>query len=294
MVAMFLLIWSGSEPRYQGKSISAWITQTGSSNMIQRQEAQTAIQTIGAKGQSWMLRRLNREEPVFEKLLRGDRSSGLLTDYDLRRARIASVLGSLGGAGAPAIPALELARRHPDWLIAAHAEAALMQIRQESSLPVTQTLTNMSNVGVWVRSACVLSALGTNLDFSGFLTTLQKDLPRAYETVQLLCTNHIDPAVSGPILVGCLRHKDWGVRGNTLNAMISQRSWGDAERDAIVQALFDPSAGVRGNAMFTLNLFPRSRLSATSTNLTSALNRAANDTDPTVRVFARELLRRLR
>jgi vesicle coat complex subunit len=86
--------------------------------------------------------------------------------------------------------------------------------------------------------------------------------------VQLLCTNHIDPAISCPILIACLQHKDFGVRANALNAMITQKSWGDAERDAIAECITDTNAGVRANAIFALNLFPRDKLSSASTNLT--------------------------
>ena len=100
-------------------------------------------------------------------------------------------------------------------------------------------------------------ALGTNVEpnISGFLASLQ-DLGRAMDTVQLLCAHHIDPAVSGPIILASLRHAEAGVRGNTLNAVIINRSWGVAQSDAIVQCLSDTNASVRANAMFTLTCFP--------------------------------------
>jgi hypothetical protein len=47
-------------------------------------------------------------------------------------------------------------------------------------------------------------------------------------------------------------------------------------------------SGVRANAIFALNLFPRDKLSSASTNLTQALNRAVNDNDLVVRSFALE------
>ena len=118
-VALIVLIRSQSEPSYQGKTLSGWITQLDAPEATRRHEAKAAIQSLGAKGRSWMCRRLNREEPTVEKILRGDRSQGLLTEYDLRRAKIATALASLGRAAAPAIPALELAAQHPHWLIAA-------------------------------------------------------------------------------------------------------------------------------------------------------------------------------
>jgi hypothetical protein len=289
-----LLMRSQFEPRYQGKGISVWISQLDAADPARRQEAKTAIQQLGAEGRSWMVRRLNREESGLEKILRGDRSSGLLTAYDIKRARMATALGSLGPAAAPAIPALERATGHVHWLIAARAQAALMQIRREPAVPLLDSLTNTTEIGAWLRSACVLSALGTNPDVSVLVATVRKDLRRAFETVQLFCTNHVDPAISRPILLACLQHKEAGVRANTLNGMIIQRSWGDAERDAIVQCISDPDPGVRCNAMFALNCFPKERLNAASSNLMQALLGAANHPDPTVRAFALELLGKVR
>jgi hypothetical protein len=141
-VGLFLLLWSRSGPSYGGQRISARILQLDDTDASRRQEAQTALQRLGCKGRAWMVRRLNREEPRVDKILRGDRSSGRLTDYDLRRASMATALASLGPAAVLAIPALELAAQHSDWLIAARAQAALIQIRQESSLPFRQSLTN--------------------------------------------------------------------------------------------------------------------------------------------------------
>jgi HEAT repeat protein len=295
-VGLFLLLWFRSEPNYGGKQISAWITQLEDPDPTRRQEAQTALQQLGTKGRAWMVRRLNREEPRVDKILRGDRSSGLLTDYDLRRASLATALASLGPAAEPAVPALELAAQHPHWLIAARAQAALMQIRRESSVPLRQSLTNTTDIGSWVRSVCTLHALGSNVEenVSAFLHTLHQDnLSRAFDTVQLLCTNHIDPAISGPILIACLQHKEFGVRANALNAMITQRSWSEAARDAIIQCIADPNPGVRANAMFALNLFPVDKLGSASTNLTQVLNRALNDTDTMVRSFALQFQRKL-
>lgn len=90
-----------------------------------------------------------------------------------------------------------------------------------------------------------------------------------------------------------LHHKNLGVRANTLNAMITQRSWGEAERDAIIQCIADPNPGVRANAMFALNLFPNDKLRSASTNLAQVFKRAANDVDPVVRSFALAFQRKL-
>jgi hypothetical protein len=293
--ALALFLSSRTEPKYGGKRLSAWITQLDDADPARRHKAQTAINLLGAKGRSWMIGQLNRPQPRIEKVLGGDRSDGLLTDYDVRRGKIATALALAGPAAAAAVPALELAATDREWVVADRAKAALMQIRGDSSGALSQSLTNFTEIAPWLRCACTLRALGTNVDgnIAAFLTTLQSDLSRAMDTVELLCTHHIDPAVSAPILVGCLRHPEAGVRGNCLNAVIANRSWGAAQRDAIVQCLSDPNPSVRANAMFALTLFPTAVLAAAPPSLVQALNQAANSSDPNQRGFAGGLLRKL-
>ncbi|MFO1499216.1 MAG: hypothetical protein U1G07_12615 [Verrucomicrobiota bacterium] len=296
LVALALFLLVPSEPRSQGKTLSAWVAQLDEAEPSRRQEARIAIQQSGRKGRAWMERRLNRPEGRVEKWLGGDHSNGLLTAHDLKRAQLASGLATLGVDATPAVASLQIASTNWHWLIAARAQAALMQIRQESSAVLMQTLSQPTNTGQWIWSASVLRALGTNIapSVATFLQTSGADLTERFDLIQLLCTNFIEPSISGPLLVSCLKDKEAGVRANTLNALIINRSWDDAARDAIIQCTDDPSPQVRGNAMFALNSFPVEKLRGVPRDMVNKVSAATNDPDPAVRAFAAETVSRIK
>lgn len=159
-----------------------------------------------------------------------------------------------------------------------------------------------------MQAASTLSALGSNITPHGaaFLKALpDRNLPTRFDLVHLLCTKHVEPAVAIPILIGCLKDKDWGVRGNAMNAVIAniilyddspanKELWRELHPE-VIACLSDTNRHVRSGALVTVALLIQyKKLDPKSPNLQQALVPLANDQDPGVRSWVSAVQRGIR
>jgi hypothetical protein len=133
----FLNEWRPWEPRFQGKTMSAWIEQLGKGDTKEANEAETVLLAIGVPavpGLIWMYKRANSPSAGFIATVR-DKLSSLLgnsIDYSAenaaRRERALDVLALMGPAAKSALPIFRDALRSSDASLIGKAALALNNI----------------------------------------------------------------------------------------------------------------------------------------------------------------------
>lgn len=313
MVLIALALFNPGEPSYQGKLLSFWASQLQESDPIRRQKAHDALIAMGDAATRYLMKWVDHRETSFRKwvfkTLKGiSITKNWMTSTEMRRANAAIGLGSIGPSAAAAIPSLIRATKDESWIVATRAEAALIQVRQQPSPTLAAALSNPANLGNWLQAASTFSALGSNITphVAAFLKALpERNLPARFDLIQLLCTKHVEPAVAIPILTGCLKDGEWGIRANTMNAVIvnaihydagsaKKELWNDLNSE-VIACLSDTNSSVRGNAIFTVMLLIQyQKLDPNFPNLQQVLLQLATDPDPTVRSWVPAVQKNLR
>jgi hypothetical protein len=137
LVACLINEWRPWEPRFQGKTMSAWIEQLGKDDTKEANEAETVLLEIGVPavpGLIWMYERANSPSAGFIATVR-DKLSSLLEnsiDYSAenaaRRERALDVLMQMGPAAKSALPIFRDALRSSDASLQSKAALALNNI----------------------------------------------------------------------------------------------------------------------------------------------------------------------
>ena len=144
-----LLILSGRNPRYQGRSLTSWLERCSNEELTeaQRSEAEDAVRAIGAKRALPTLLRLieTREDPVRTWIMAKREQYNLKFLPELRSTKDCQQLGWAGFEvfGTNAAPALEeLTRLLTDDQLAVPATACLICIGPRAESAVCEALTN--------------------------------------------------------------------------------------------------------------------------------------------------------
>lgn len=164
-----LLWWAvrGRGPRYEGHTVSYWLSRLGSSNWGKQVEARRAFRNMGATAVPSLIAELQREESPFQRkfktyarrvpLLNRFVSPTIIETGTPQGPAISSLqfhflhqyavraLGEIGPAASNAIPVLQANAGHISPPI---IRAALMKIRNEPNTPLTFTATNL-NASLW-------------------------------------------------------------------------------------------------------------------------------------------------
>jgi HEAT repeat protein len=231
------------EPKYQGKTLSAWLKQMDAESEATRDEAQQAIRAIGAEAL-----------PVlFAKL----RSPGATTSQQgtasEQQAAAISAFQTLGKKAAPAIPELiELMRQDAD--LAPMAVLALVGIGEPAVAPLTETLDKDSD-RLRVHAAGALWSLKAEaqLVMPPLLKGLKakEDDVRAYAAVYLAGLSQ-SPDKIVPALVENLADAKPAVRAATAQALAKIGKAAKAAIPALQKLQEDPDEAVRKEAQNAL------------------------------------------
>jgi hypothetical protein len=312
IAVMGALNFFSTEPHYQARPLSLWLSELHESDAAQQQKAREALLDIGDNATRCLIKWLDEKDSllrkeIFKPITGFSRIKNRMTANEMRRANAASALGLIGPSAAAAVPSLVRATHDDSWIVATRAKAALIQIRQEPDAALGAGLADMSNLTNWLTAASTLAALGSNLapNIAAFLKALpERSLGTRFDLVQLLCTRHMEASVAIPIVVGCLNDQEPGVRVNTMNAVIINAQWLDEssahkkwlrELQAVAaRALLDTNRSVRLNSLFFLMFtMQNEKLGTTISNLQPALVQLSNDPDPGIRSTAAAIQARI-
>jgi len=240
-VAVVFLGWrifNPREPVYHGQPLSAWVRQFGTNSFgrgskSSAEEAERAIQQIGADALPFLLRQVRASDSTLKKKLRATVPGNWHNRLGLRdRSQDIRRLGArgfhaLGTNAAPAAPALiEIAIRHPDddaRYIAVFGLRKLAPIGEPVIPFLTQCLTNSDDR---IRDEAAI-AFGGMRDRPEFVVPIliqylqfAKNSTHTYEcsdTVGLLGRFGTNAKAATPILLELLNHPVADVRSEVTN-----------------------------------------------------------------------------
>lgn len=229
------------EPAYLGKPLSAWVRQyntnylRGDASKSSAEEAQRAIQHIGAAALPFLLGQMRASDSSLKKKLRATVSRNWHDRLGLRdkspeiRRLGAHGIHALGTNAAPAAQAIiEIATRHPDEdarYIAVFGLRKLAPIGEPVFPFLLQCLTNSEPTirdeaaiafgGMRDQPALVVPILIEYLQFA-------KSSPKTYEcsdAVNLLWFFRTNANAATPILLELLNHSSDAVRSQVTNSL---------------------------------------------------------------------------
>ena len=171
-----------------------------------------------------------------------------------------------------------------DFKTKAAAQDALVTIGSQAIPALAELLSDTQAANA---AACALARIGKNalpvlLDALTNGTTLAR-----VEAAGVMAWFGPDTEEAVPALVECLRHEDAGVRGNAIASLQAIPKRPDIAVPALTACLTDGDAGVRGNAATVIRKFGHDAEPAVS----NLVRLARHDTDSHVRTRAAESLR---
>jgi HEAT repeat protein len=161
-----------SEPSWQGKTLSRWISGLEAINVNPTDEQRAALHAMGEPAVTHLIATLRRRDSLIKRKFvayaqhHADIHNRFIAPMyiipeDLYHAQAATALGEIGPAARTAIPALMAESTNSDEFVAARARAALIKIRQEPITPLLATIANTSSTN-WYVAVLTAKFLGTN------------------------------------------------------------------------------------------------------------------------------------
>ena len=255
-----------SEPRYKGRSLSAWlrIYQRHESADDRREEAAEAVRHIGTNAIPYFLADLSYEQPSWRRKvsLEASRSPwafrawvSLMEARD-RRGQAELGFGILGPVATPAVP--KLVSMMQDSRLSDTAAIALWQIGRPALPGVVAALTNRANPARQrMAAAWALSLMGTNANETvsvlvGCLEDKQ-DASVAASACYALGNVVIDPETVIPVLTNALLASDLELRLTAIESLGNLGPRGKSAIPSLQNCLRDENPGIRNHASNALD-----------------------------------------
>lgn len=245
-------------PEYDGRSLEAWLIALASLDYRERQEADRALRTLGPEAVPTLIRALTMRETTLVLAWRFVRErlppppSPRLPEARIR-VQAARLLGSLGPAALPSVPALIDQLNDPESEVARAAAAALRRI---GPLAVPRLIEALSHRDPGIRRAAV-GLLSSRPDFGD-------------DVIQSL-----------PAVIRMLEDSDPRARAAAAEALEKLPARQTAAIEALERSLGDPSSTVRSAAASALG-----NLGSTADARAGKLEPLLTDPDGLVRVAA--------
>ena len=240
---LFCAIFHPFEPRYQGKTLSAWTTilcddngfdpESKTPQIDQQAIAADAIRHIGTRALPYAIRLCREEDSgIKKKLLKWADADEKLWGFQLvsaeeDRFRSWQIFQALGAEAKPAIPKLVRLLGDDDYHVAGTASSDLTFIGPDAIAPLVVELTNQ-NAQVRRLAAHSLGDLGTNLRQVTRITETNGGTRYVWGTVQEKFRPQMEPVY--PALLQGLKDEDYQVQ--------------DAAAYALSQCAAEPSSAV--------------------------------------------------
>ena len=298
LLLVLYLILQKTEPSYQGKSLSHWIRGLEYENVNPTDEQRAALRAMGQPAVTRLVEILEQRDGFLKRKF--VEYAKHHTDVHNRfiaprkvipeatyHAEAITALGEIGPAAQAAIPALIIESTNADYYVAARAKAALMKIRQDSIVPLMESLLDLNSTN-WDRVAIQAKYLGTkgaalvpllvkglpgtNLSMryaaadalGGIASRPDLTVPALIDGLKLetvpgvrrseidaLCQFKNDKIEVVPVLLGFLRDNDnnvWLGAAFGLEKMLSPEEKKSLLAPALIQSLNSPDEAIRANA----------------------------------------------
>lgn len=290
-------VYNVTGPRFKGRSAAYWFR---AYDTHEQNRTALAFRTMGSNVVPLLIAeleappsRIGEAFNSFQNLFRQWR-----TTYNelflSRKANAAYLLGEMGEAANPAIPALETASSNSMSFVAIAAKVALIKIRKESLTPHIELLRDRSDYPKWSSSAMLLGAFGTNA--SAAVPLLLEALQRSHSIIQrdalmALGMMRSEPQACVPAVTPYLTNADITLRRYAFFTLLSFKNHARSASNEIALGLSDIDPWIRSQALRAVNevLTPTEQQT-----VLPAAKALLNDTNPIVRDSAKKLLREIR
>lgn len=288
-VMLAALLLPAHEPRYRGRSLTAWLIQAEQSNnnTAEFKAATNAVLNIGTNALPYLLEWTQFPTSTLKSRIDGflqwTRAHFFLTrasvahDLAADRFRVAPlgfrILGPIAASAAP-----ELSRRlraAPDWLTATICVSALQTIGPQGIPPLCEAITNPPPKGWSVAPNAAISQTGGDMS------------PRV-AAIRYLISLGTNAAPLAPVFVLAASDEETSVALHAILALGLTGSGQAVTVPALIKSLQDPSPLARASAADALY-----RLGPEAKPAVPALLSALRDADRTVRESAANTLRQI-